>query len=145
MLDQLIYIAKIIRTKFVSDKQYLTKRFKKKLGYVPDFSDPQSFNEKVTARMIYERNPFHTGLADKIAIRSLIKGKLDSAYFVPILGTYKKFADINFDALPQKFVLKCNHDSGSAIVCHDKSTFDFQFVEAKLKQHLKMNMYFRVC
>ncbi|QIO04987.1 ATP-grasp fold amidoligase family protein [Acinetobacter shaoyimingii] len=143
MLEQIIYTAKIIRTKFVSDQKYLTKRFTEKLGYEPNFQNPQSFNEKVTARMIFERNPLHTGLADKITVRDIISNRIDSCYFVPLLGTYKNFSEIDFGKLPEKFVIKCNHDSGSAIVCTDKSSFDIKSAEAKISRHLKMNMYFR--
>ena len=59
MIEYLTYQAKVIRTKFVSDQSYLTKRFVEKLGYQPNFNQPKSFNEKVTARMIFERNPLH--------------------------------------------------------------------------------------
>ena len=143
MIEYLTYQAKVIRTKFVSDQSYLTKRFIEKLGYQPNFNQPKSFNEKVTARMIFERNPLHTKLADKFAVRELISDKIGDSYFVPLLGVYKKFEEIDFDQLPEKFVLKCNHDSGSAIVCHDKSQFDIQKAQTKINHHLKMNMYFR--
>ncbi|MDR7015664.1 ATP-grasp fold amidoligase family protein [Acinetobacter sp. 3657] len=137
------YQAKIIRTKFVSDKAYLTKRFVCKLGYTPNFCSPQSFNEKVTARMLFERSPLFTKLADKCAVRELIATKIDEAFFVPLVGAYKCFDEINFEQLPNQFVLKCTHDSGSAMVCRDKSGFDITAARAKIKNHLKMNMYFR--
>ena len=91
MIEYLTYQAKVIRTKFVSDQSYLTKRFIEKLGYQPNFNQPKSFNEKVTARMIFERNPLHTKLADKFAVRELISDKIGDSYFVPLLGVYKKF------------------------------------------------------
>ncbi|MEC8123408.1 MAG: ATP-grasp fold amidoligase family protein, partial [Pseudomonadota bacterium] len=143
MIENIIYTAKVIRTKFVSDKKYLTKRFINKLGYTPDFDKPESFNEKVTARMIYERAPLHTKLADKLTVREIISDKICCSHFVPLLGVYKCFSEIEFNKLPSKFVLKCNHDSGSAIVCHDKSQFDIKNAELKLKHHLKQNMYFK--
>ena len=137
------YQAKIIRTKFVSDKAYLTKRFICKLGYTPDFCSPKSFNEKVTARMIFERSPLFTKLADKCAVRQLVSAKVGDAYFVPLIGIYKCIDEIDFNLLPNQFVLKCTHDSGSAMVCRDKSKFSVEAATAKIKNHLKMNMYFR--
>ncbi|WP_436863256.1 ATP-grasp fold amidoligase family protein [Acinetobacter haemolyticus] len=137
------YQAKIIRTKFVSDKVYLTKRFICKLGYTPNFCSPKSFNEKVTARMLFERSPLFTKLADKCAVRELISTKIDEAFFVPLVGVYKCFDEINFEQLPNQFILKCTHDSGSAMVCRNKSGFDITAARAKITNHLKMNMYFR--
>lgn len=142
MYNHLTYLAKIIRTYFVSDKTYLSKRFAQKLGYRPNLSHPQSFNEKVTSRMIYERDPLHTTLADKLAIRDVIEGKICPSHMVPLLGVYHCFNEINFDQLPEKFVLKCNHDNGSAMICKDKSQFDLKKAERKLTRHLKQNMYY---
>ena len=141
--NYLEYQAKIIRTKFVSDRAYLTKRFICKLGYTPNFCSPESFNEKVTARMIFERSPIFTKLADKCAVRQLVSAKVGDAYFVPLVGVYKCIDEIDFDQLPNQFVLKCTHDSGSAMVCRDKSKFSVEAATAKIKNHLKMNMYFR--
>jgi hypothetical protein len=143
MFENIIYLAKVIRTKFVSDQKYLTKRFINKLGYTPNFDKPESFNEKVTARMIFERAPMHTKLADKLAVREMIADKICNSHFVPLIGVYKCFNEIDFNQFPSKFVLKCNHDSGSAIVCNDKNQFDVKKAELKLKHHLKQNMYFR--
>lgn len=143
MINNLIYQAKVIRTMFVSDEKYLTKRFINKLGYTPNFNQPESFNKKVTARMIFERSALHTKLADKFAVRELVIDRIGEEYMVPLIGTYCDFNDINFDQFPNRFVLKCTHDSGSATICHDKDSFDFNRTEIKLKNSLKMNMYYR--
>lgn len=137
------YQAKVIRTKFVSDQKYLTKRFISKLGYTPNFCAPKSFNEKVTARMIFERSPLFTKLADKCAVRQLVSAKVGDAYFVPLIGIYKCFNEIDFEQLPDQFVLKCTHDSGSAMLCRDKNKFDVAAASTKIENHLKMNMYYR--
>ena len=143
MLNTLIYKAKIVRSLFVSDKQYLKKRFIKKLGYVPDFNEPKTFNEKVTARMIYDRCPFYTVLADKHAVRDLVAIRIGTQYLVPLLGVHHYFEDIKFDLLPQQFVLKCTHDSGSAVICKKKDTLDMPHVKKKMNRSLSMNMYYR--
>jgi len=143
MIHNLTYLAKVLRTYLVSDKKYLSKRFMKKLGYTPNFEQPKSFNEKVTARMIYERDPLHSQLADKLAVREVISNKICSSHLVPLIGAYKSFNEIDFNNMPNRFVLKCNHDSGSAIICTDKSQFDLRHAQSKLTRHLKQNMYFR--
>lgn len=141
MFEGLVYKFKELRVKFVSDEKYLTKRFKHKLGYMPNFNQPKSFNEKVTARMIFERNELHTKLADKLNVRTAIEEKIGKEYLVPLLGIYHNFKEINFDNLPKRFVLKCTHDSGSAIICSDKCNFKIENAKKKLKKHLKMNQY----
>ena len=143
MINSLIYKAKVFRTLFVSDERYLKKRFINKLGYTPNFNQPESFNEKVTARMIFERSALHTKLADKSAVRELIIDRIGEKHLVPLIGTYCDFKNIDFDQFPSQFVLKCTHDSGSAIVCRDKGTFDVNRAESKLNNSLKMNMYYR--
>ncbi len=132
MINSLIYKAKVFRTLFVSDKRYLKKRFINKLGYTPNFNQPESFNEKVTARMIFERSALHTKLADKSAVRELVIDRIGEKYLVPLVGTYCDFNSIDFNQFPNQFVLKCTHDSGSAIVCRDKSTFDIKHAKSKL-------------
>lgn len=141
LIQQIIYKFKLWRIRFVSDEKYLTKRFIQKLGYAPNFHLPQSFNEKVTARMIFERDNTHSKLADKFAVREMVINKIGEHYLVPLLAVYKSCEDINFEALPNQFVLKCTHDSGSATVCKDKSQFNFDYSKQKLKNHMLMNMY----
>ena len=141
MIEKIIYKFKSLRVSFVSDEKYLTKRFIQKLGYIPNFHSPQSFNEKVTARMIFERDDTHTKLADKLAVREIVIDKVGENYLVPLLGVYKSCTEINLEALPNQFVLKCTHDSGSAVVCKDKSQFNLDCSMQKLKKHMHMNMY----
>lgn len=141
LIQQIIYKFKLWRIRFVSDEKYLTKRFIQKLGYAPNFHLPQSFNEKVTARMIFERDNAHSKLADKLAVRDIIIDKIGEHYLVPLLGVYKSCKEIDLEALPNQFVLKCTHDSGSAVICKDKSKFDFDCSKQKLKKHMTMNMY----
>lgn len=143
MLNYLTYSAKKIRTLLVSDERYLKKRFIKKLGYVPEFKNPKTFNEKVTARMIFDRCPFYTTLADKVAVRDLIIQRIGEQYLVPLIGVYQKFDDIQFDTLPHQFVLKCTHDSGSALICKNKDSFNIEHARTKTNQCLSMNMYYR--
>ena len=141
MIEKIIYKFKSLRVNFVSDEKYLAKRFIQKLGYVPNFKEPQSFNEKVTARMIFDRDNTHTKLADKLAVREFVINKVGEKYLVPLLGVYRNCKEINFEALPNQFVLKCTHDSGSAVVCKEKNKFKFDCAQQKLKKHMNMNMY----
>ena len=96
MIEKIIYKFKSLRVNFVSDEKYLAKRFIQKLGYVPNFREPQSFNEKVTARMIFDRDNTHTKLADKLAVREFVINKIGEKYLVPLLGVYRNCKEIDF-------------------------------------------------
>ncbi|EKT64776.1 ATP-grasp fold amidoligase family protein [Providencia burhodogranariea] len=136
------YLFKKLRSIVVSDKLYLTNKFIKNIGYTPNFNDPKSFNEKVNYRMLNDRNPLYTQLADKLSARNYVSQKIGEQYLVPILAAYNCAEEINIDKLPERFVLKCNHDSGSSIICQNKAEFDLQKAKDKLSFHLKKNLYY---
>lgn len=136
------YFLKKFRALIMSDKSYLTNKFIKKLGYYPNFNAPKSFNEKVNFRMIHDRNPLHSQFADKLAVRDYVTQTIGQEHIVPILATYQHVDEIDITKLPQRFVLKCTHDSGSSIICTDKSRFDLQKAKDKLSFHLLKNLYY---
>ena len=85
-----------------------------------DINNPKTFNEKIQWRKIFEATPLITKLTDKYKVREWVKEKIGDKYLIPILGVYKKYEDINFDNLPEKFVIKCNHGSSMNYIVKDK-------------------------
>lgn len=83
-----------------------------------------------------------TTLADKLAVREYVSRSTSLVKLVPLIGVYCRVEDIDFDKLPSKFVLKCNHDSGSAVICTEKEDFESAKAINKLKLSLKKNMYY---
>ena len=81
-------------------------------------------------------------LADKLLVRQYVEKRTNLIKLIPLVGVYNRVDDIDFDKLPSKFVLKCNHDSGSAVICTDKTNIDPAKVKSKLKLSLKKNMYY---
>lgn len=139
------YIEYCIKKKsavFTSDILFHAKRLKKISGNYPDLHNPVTLNEKICHRLIFEHNPFYTMLADKLAVRAYVERNTQLVKLIPLLGIYNRVEDINFDNLPDKFVLKCNHDSGSAVICTDRTNFDRSKVLNKLKLSLNKNMYY---
>lgn len=124
------------------DKIYLNNKFKRVFGRDIDWKNPTTFNEKLQWLKIYDRNPLYTRLVDKYEVRKYIAEKIGEEYLIPCLGVWEQFEDINFDELPDQFVLKCTHDSNSVVVCRDKAAFDIESARKKLNQHLKMNFYY---
>ena len=125
----------------IPDKVFLKMRYKTIFGRKPNLKNPQTFNEKLLWLKLYDRNPKYSNLVDKFEVKKYIAGTIGEKYTIPTLGIYDRFEDIDFDSLPQKFVIKCTHDSGSVVICQDKDTFDIAAAEKKITPKLKCNMY----
>lgn len=126
----------------MNDKKYIEKLFKASMGYPIDLDNPKTFNEKLQWLKLYNRNPEYTRLVDKYRVRSYIRQKLGEEYLIPLLGVWDDPDDIDFESLPNKFVIKCNHNSGLGMfICKDKTKLDIQSVKDNLKKGLGQNYY----
>lgn len=123
------------------DDVYLKLRYRALLGRKLDLSNPKTFNEKLQWLKLYDRKPEYTMMVDKYRVREYIAKTIGEEYLIPLLGVWEDPDEIDFDVLPDQFVLKCNHDSGSVILCKDKSTFDIEAARVKLKKHMKKNLF----
>ena len=100
----------------VPDSIFLKVVFKRIMGYPLNLSNPKTFNEKLQWLKLYNRNPLYTTLVDKSAVKQWVADKIGDKYLIPTLGVWNKFDEIDFDKLPDRFVLKCTHDSGSVVM-----------------------------
>lgn len=129
--------------RFMPDKPYLKVCYYLKTHKKLNLKNPQTFNEKIQWLKLYDRKPEYTIMVDKYRVREYIKEKIGEEYLIPLVGGPWESADeIDFDALPNQFVLKCNHDSGSVVICRDKRDFDFQKAKKKLDYCLKHNFWY---
>lgn len=103
--------------------------------------NPTTFNEKIQWMKFNYRFPLQSVVSDKLLVRNYVKEKIGKEYLIPLLGKWKKFDEIDFDTLPDQFVLKCNHDSGGLVVCRDKSALDYRKAKNKIEKSLKSNFY----
>ena len=126
----------------IPDKMYLKMRFKARTGRKLNLKNPVTFNEKLQYLKLYDRKPEYTLMADKAEVKKLVASKIGSKYIVPALGVWDKFEDIDLSSLPDRFVLKCTHDSGSVFVIPDKSKADFNEIGRKIKISLSRNYYY---
>lgn len=127
---------------WMPDEMYLKLRFWVNIGKRLNLKNPQTFNEKLQWLKLYDRNSEYTKMVDKYEVREYIKEKIGEEYLIPLLGVWDKFDDINFDLLPNQFVLKCTHDSGGLIICKDKSQLDIKAARKKINKCLKRNFYY---
>ena len=126
----------------VPDKLYLKIRYYHYTKQKLNLKKPETFNEKLQWLKLYNRNPEHTIMADKVKVKEYIADKLGTEYVIPTLGVWDSAEDVDFDSLPDKFVIKCNHNSGTGMyVCTDKSKMDTGKVRKALKRGLRENYY----
>ena len=127
--------------KFYSDEKYLKTVFYHRMNKKLDLDNPQTFNEKLQWLKLYDRNPLYTTLVDKYEVKKYIADKIGEEYVIPTLGIWENFEDIDFDTLPEQFVLKCTHDSGGLVICKNKSNFNLIAARKKIKKSLKQNYF----
>lgn len=128
--------------KRMDDETYLKKLFFYSLGYELDLEHPKTFNEKLQWLKLHDRRPLYTTMADKLAVKEYIAQKLGPEYVIPVVGgPWSSPGEIDFDALPEQFVLKCTHDSGGLVVCRDRTSLDREAVRSKLGRCLKRNYF----
>ena len=127
---------------WLSDEKYLKLMyyciFNKKLN----LENPQTFNEKLHWLKLNNRKDIYTTMVDKVDAKKYVSQIIGEEYIVPNIGVYDKFEDINFETLPNQFVIKCTHDSGGVVVCKNKEELDIEKVKTKINKHLKRNFFY---
>ena len=127
--------------KMLPDKPYLKIKYylccKERLS----FKNPKTYNAKLQWLKVYDRNPAYIPLVDKYEVKKIVGEKIGEEHIIKTYGVWERFDEINFDELPEQFVLKCTHDSGSVSICKDKSSFDFDKAREKIERALKFDVF----
>ena len=142
-------LAKIIITKiagsrygkYLPDKWYLQVLYETKMGKPLNLNNPLTFNEKLQWIKLYDRRPEYTTMVDKYAVKNYVASIIGDEYIIPTFGVWNRGEDINWNILPDRFVLKCSHDSGGLVICQDKSSLDREATVTKLNECLKRDYY----
>lgn len=127
----------------LTEKEYLIKLGEIVLGYTMDLDDPKTYCEKMNWLKLNDRKPVYNEMADKVLAKEFVRSKLgeDIIKIIPTYGVYDSFDEIDFDKLPDQFVLKCNHNSGCLVICKDKKTFDKNNAKKILTKGLQEDYY----
>lgn len=127
----------------IPDRIYLQLMFRLMLGEKLNLKNPKTFNEKLQWLKLYNRKPEYTTMVDKYAVKEYVAKKIGTEYIIPTLGVWNKADDIDWEKLPNQFVLKTTHGGGGCdvIICKDKSTFDREAAIKKLNNSLKSDIY----
>lgn len=128
--------------KFIPDVPYLKLMYWANIGKRLNLDNPKTFNEKIQWMKLHNTNPLYSILVDKYEVKKFVANKIGEEYIIPTLGIWDKFDDINFDELPNQFVLKCTHDSGGLVICKDKNQLDIKKAKHKINKCLKRNYYY---
>ena len=124
------------------DAEYLSRKFMAVFNQHLRIDSPQTFNEKLQWLKLHDRKPEYTVMVDKYKARDYIAEKIGERYLIPLIGVWDDPDEIAFDALPNRFVLKCNHNSGLGMcICKDKSVLNIKNVKKGLKRGLKQDYY----
>lgn len=128
--------------RFLPDKTYLQIYYFLRLKKFCNFKHPKTFNEKLNWLKVNDHNPLYTKLVDKCGVKEYVAELIGEEYVVPTLGIWDSFDEIDFDKLPNQFVLKCTHDSEGLVICKDKSKLNRAEAKAKIEAALKFNFYY---
>ena len=137
-IKRMVYSGKL---DFLSDKKYLELLFFAHLDRKLNWKKLNTFNEKVQWLKLNNRKEEYTMMADKYAVKKYIADIIGEEYIIPTLGVWNHFDEIDFEELPDQFVLKCTHDSGGLEICTDKSKFDIEKAKEKIEKSLKRNYF----
>ena len=128
--------------RFIPDKLYLRLMYRLRMGKKLNLKNPKTFNEKLQWLKLYDRKPEYTIMVDKYKVREYISKKIGEQYLIPLIGVWNSPDEIDFNALPDQFAMKCNHNSGLGMcICTDKSKLDVKKVKKDLKRGLKQDYY----
>lgn len=138
---ELEYALAVRLPRIFTDEQYLKAVFRHIMGKELDLKNPQTFNEKLQWLKLYDRKPEYTQMVDKYEAKRFVASIIGEEYIIPTLAVYNNTSEIDLSSLPEKFVLKCTHDSGSIAICKDKRTFRKDEAFAILEKGLKKNYF----
>lgn len=139
--ERRFFFDKICR--FLPDRLFLKWKYRLVFGSRLDLRSPETFSGIIQWQKLYDRNPLYHTLVDKAEVKKYVAEKIGEEYVIPTLGVWDSVEEIDWDALPMQFVLKCTHDSGSAIICRDKAKFGREEACARLSAAMKKDFYRR--
>jgi len=140
------FLASILRRlsfMFKDDEFYLKLIYLFELHKWPDLKNPKTFNEKLQWLKLHDRRPEYTTMVDKYAVKEYVARIIGDEHIIPTLGVWNSFDEIDFNKLPNQFVLKTTHGGGgmAVVICKDKNNFNRQRAKQILDKSLKSDIY----
>ena len=139
---RIIALARLGFYNKLSDEDFIKKIFEPSLGYPINLDNPISYSEKLQWLKLHDRNPNYVSLVDKSTAKDYVARVIGEKYIIPTLGVWDHFDDIDFNSLPNQFVLKCTHDSGGIVICKDKNSFNKSKAKKIIEAGQKKSFYY---
>lgn len=130
-------------TNWVPDEIHLKLMYRAAIGSWPDIKHPRTFNEKLQWLKLHDRNPLYTTLVDKYRVKEWVAKRIGAEHVAKTYGVWERAEDIDTSCLPERFVLKTNHDCGGVVICRSRDSIDFANAKKKLSEHLRINYFWR--
>ena len=136
-------IAQIGGFRWMTDESYLKLAYKIMVGggVKLNLENPATYNEKLQWLKLYDRKPIYVTMVDKYEAKKYVAQIIGEEYIIPTYGVWDSFDQIDFDKLPEQFVLKCTHDSGGIAICRDKTKFEVESARRLMNKNLRHNFY----
>ena len=137
------FIRHLRKMRFLPSKLYAKIHYEYFSKEKLNLKNPQNFNEKIQWYKVFFRPPILNTLVDKFAVRKYVSKTIGKEYLNDLYAVYERPEDIDFEALPQQFVMKANHTNGHNIIVEDKTKISQKHIIKKFKKWLKKNQYYR--
>ncbi|WP_339251821.1 ATP-grasp fold amidoligase family protein [Sporosarcina sp. FSL W8-0480] len=134
--------VKMYLLKNISDETFAKMKYKENTGQTLNLSNPKTYNEKLWWLKLNNRNPLLTVCSDKFEVRKYVEEKGLKHILTTIYGVYDNAENIDYNVIPEKAFIKCNHGSGTNII-YDKEKFNKIKFEKKFNRALKKNYYYQ--
>lgn len=132
--------------KWLPDTLYLKLVYQYRMGCKLNLKEPKTFTEKIQWLKLYNRRQEYSTMVDKFAVKKYVADLIGTEYIIPTLGVWNSVDFIDWDSLPDQFVLKTTHGGGNTgvVICKDKASFDRKAAIEKLKASLSSDIYLRL-
>lgn len=129
--------------RWLPDRLYIKMMYRFKVGRRLNLNNPQRFTEKLQWLKLYDRNPSYTNIVDKFEVKTYIANLIGKEYIIPTIGVWNRPEEIDWDSLPQRFVLKTTNGGGGdgIVICRNKSLLDTDKAIYKLNKNAQSNLY----
>jgi len=139
LFDKLVHLGIF---NMIADKTFVSMMYRIHTGKKINLNNPAGFNEKLQWLKLYDRKPEYINLVDKAKVKDIVGAIIGKEYIIPTLGIWEKAEEKDLTFLPNQFVLKCTHDSGSVCVCLDKNAFGLKKAQKKLSKAQRKNLFY---
>lgn len=136
-----LYLIYKMPLPFINDESFLKLKYNLILNKKLNLDNPMTFNEKLQWLKLYDHNDNYTMMVDKYKVRNYISEMIGEEYLIPLIGVYNDYEEIDFDSLPNQFVIKPNHTSGDVFICKDKNDINHKALRKMINKWLKKDYY----